>query len=117
MPLQILGGQFRASLVWLNASGGGCLLWKCAAGKLEASGGPCARFLFGTEMDEDEQALQIKHGALEAHITCLRFHVAEVAELERGHRAVFLESFPDNSGVVANAAVGVKPSMIAGSDG
>ena len=81
MPLQILGGQFRASLVWLNASGGGCLLWKCAAGKLEASGGPRARFLFGTEMDEDEQALQIKHGALEAHITCLRFHVAEVAEL------------------------------------
>ena len=117
MRLQILCGQLRASVVWRDASGGGCLLWECAAGQLKTTGGPCARFLLGAEVHDHQQALQLEHGALETHVACFRFHVAEVAEFERRERAVRFEGFPDHAGVVSNAALGIEARMIARLDG
>ena len=87
------------------------------AGQLEAAGGPCAGFLLGAEVHDDEQALQVEHGALETHVACFRFHVAEVAEFERGQRAVFFEGFPDYAGIVADATFGIEARVITRRDG
>ena len=114
MPLQILRSQFRTSHFRRDVFGCKRLLREGAAGQLKFPGSPGAGFLLGAEVHDYQQHLQVGHSTLKAHVAGFRFHVAEVAQFEGGKRAVRFQGFPDHAGIIANAAIGIKPRVIAG---
>lgn len=117
MPLEILGSQFRASYSRFDDASRGGRLGKGATGQLKFSGSPSTRFLLGTAVNDNQQTLEIQHSAFETLVAGFGFHVAQMAKFERGERAMLGKGFPDDAGIIANAAVGIETRMVARLDG
>ena len=109
-------GIERAILLRQSGAGGlrsdisrGCnVRGKRSRHEFQPVGRPCVGLLLRAEMRDDEQALQLEHGLLEALVARFRLRLARVAQLKRCHRAMFRQRLPDRSRVVRDAALRVE---------